>query len=575
MLSEGKKIKKKKTKKRLLSLFLSLVLVFSMFLCTQKTKAQGQLGPVFFNELMWRGSSIVTENGERFELRADEWIELYNDSDEIVDLSGWTIFDATKKKDDKVGGIMVKIEKGQIAPKSYFLIAHNDKDHLFLRGESVLNITPDIIDGEVSLNNNQLWLGLCSPAGCNMEINSEGKKKIVGAIDEAGNGGKPFFYESRKWVSLERAKYENGSLKENWREAELAENLDDGIDNIANPQNSGKPKITNFKFSSNVFLKGKENKYSISYKIEDSKKDFEKLSLQVFDRGKVVDLIKVPLSGSKIKLNYQFCPTIIALSQDSTGLQDEFPIDLKCAFLNNKLKINEVMPHPKQKDWNKDGRVGVTDEWIELYNGAGEKTKLSGWMIKDKSGNKFLLDNLTIEAKSYLVLKNMTKISINDDGDTIYLIDPLGKQIDIVNIPKSTNCIDIPYARFGTSWQWSGKATPRGKNQLVPIEEEIKDDDDKDQASKPAIKTQKINTRTKNNEGDESKIKRTIITTTTIKRSVPAILASNRIAPIVLGSKIRRNDTSRAFIRFEYLLYFFGFITFILLVSCYEVCRRE
>lgn len=565
-------------------MFLFSVFALSVFLPVQKTQAQKQFGPVFFNELMWRGSSIIAENGERFELRADEWIELYNDSDEIVDISGWLIFDEAK------GETMVEIEKGQIAPKSYFLIAHNDKDHLFLRGESVLNITPDIISSDVSLSNSNLKLSLWRDYS---------DKEPV---DVVGNGKAPFFGEycpyeidgqkcdvaerAKSIASMNRIDYmKEGSSTEAWQVTSERDNLDSfepdpsrkyPLD-YATPQNSGKPKITDFGLSSDIFFQGKQNKYLVTYTIDDSKDDLEKVSLQIYNGQEVVDPIEISQTGSKIELNYNFCPKIILTAEDKTGLIDKAELNIKCVFLNDKLIINEIMPHPKQIDWDRDGKVGSTDEWIEIYNGAKEDTDLSGWKIKDKSQKEFLFDGLIIKAKSYLVLyKSMTKISINDNGDTIYLIDPLGKQIDVANIPKSTNRIDISYIRFGSKWSWSKTATLGKNNILVPIEE--KTEDDKDQASKPTISSTKSKTKStqaESNKGVESEVKQTIITTTTIRRSTPAVLASSQIAPIVLGSRVRRNNTSGAFIRFEYLLYFFGFITFILLVFCYEICRRE
>ena len=99
---------------RYLAFFVFLILTILLF--AYRAKAHDSPGPIFFNELMWRGSSAST---------ADEWIELYNNSDEVVDVGGWEIFDLSKNK------TMVTIERGQIAPKGYFLISNNDKGHLF------------------------------------------------------------------------------------------------------------------------------------------------------------------------------------------------------------------------------------------------------------------------------------------------------------------------------------------------------------------------------------------------------------------------------------------------------------
>ena len=143
---------------------LSFVLVLSTLLFSSHAKAEPPKGPVFFSELMWRGSSVST---------ADEWIELYNSSDEIVDLSGWVVYNDAKDEG------MVEIEKGQIAPRAYFLISNNDKDHEFKNGESVLDIAPDIIDSGVSLSNSEFSLSLMNASG--------------DVVDKAGDGRSPFF----------------------------------------------------------------------------------------------------------------------------------------------------------------------------------------------------------------------------------------------------------------------------------------------------------------------------------------------------------------------------------------------
>ncbi len=79
-------------------------------------------GDVVINEVAWAGTA---ENSN------DEWIELYNNSNSEIDLSGWYI------EDD--GSTTYLIESGTIAPHGYFLIEDAE--------DAVSNITADAVLG--------------------------------------------------------------------------------------------------------------------------------------------------------------------------------------------------------------------------------------------------------------------------------------------------------------------------------------------------------------------------------------------------------------------------------------------
>ena len=84
--------------------------------------------------------------------------------------------------------------------------------------------------------------------------------------------------------------------------------------------------------------------------------------------------------------------------------------------------INEFLPNPVGKD--------PAGEFIELFNEGREPQNLSGWKLKDASGKTFILKG-TLGVNEYLVLDNKTtKLSLNNDSETLYLFDVSGKQID-------------------------------------------------------------------------------------------------------------------------------------------------
>jgi len=127
--------------------------------------------------------------------------------------------------------------------------------------------------------------------------------------------------------------------------------------------------------------------------------------------------------------------------------------------------INEIFPNPKGKD--------SEGEFIEIYNNGTEKINLLGWRIEDKSGKKFVLKNKEIQGDNFLSLKQEeTKISLNNNGESVFLYNKEGKLIDkkeffgVAEEGKS-------FARKGEKFFWTEKVTEGKANEF--IEEILKD----------------------------------------------------------------------------------------------------
>ncbi len=76
---------------------------------------------VYINEIAWMGTSVSSTN---------EWIELFNDGQDSVDLSGWKIISVD-------GGLTINLS-GNINSGGYYLIERTDDD-------TVLNIVADLV----------------------------------------------------------------------------------------------------------------------------------------------------------------------------------------------------------------------------------------------------------------------------------------------------------------------------------------------------------------------------------------------------------------------------------------------
>ena len=118
------------------------------------------------------------------------------------------------------------------------------------------------------------------------------------------------------------------------------------------------------------------------------------------------------------------------------------------------MVINEFLPNPVGKD--------ADGEWIELFNNNAA-ANIDGWQIKDASGRIFYLKGV-IEPNEYLVLDyKTTKISLNNDGETLFLYDQNGRLIDKAEysgkVPEGKSLV-----RQGDKFIFTGQPTPGKEN---------------------------------------------------------------------------------------------------------------
>ncbi len=118
--------------------FLYLILVF--FLLYPLATQGDNFSDIIINEIAWMG----TENSAN-----DEWIELYNNSEHLVDLEGW-------KLEAEDGSPKMNL-KGKILPKGFFLLERTND-------ETVPDIKADLIY-KGNLNNKGEHLSLIGNRG--------------------------------------------------------------------------------------------------------------------------------------------------------------------------------------------------------------------------------------------------------------------------------------------------------------------------------------------------------------------------------------------------------------------------
>lgn len=391
---------------------------------------------VIFSELMWRGSEVST---------SDEWIELFNDSENIIDLSGWRIFDEIKGFD------MLSISSGSISPHGYFLISNNSQDHEFSGGKSTLNISPDLVDSSVSLNNSDFKISLKNPVG--------------ETIDCAGDGGKPFYGEfDDKIASQQRVKPElSGDIQDAWRPSMERKNLDPGSISYATPGTWGKTSIS-LSLLNNLMEYGKKISLDFDWEFYDPASEIISVYVDLKNNGEVLASQKIEDKTFGFH-SLKVCPKaeIRFIDLNGTFLSQEF--DLVCYQKSTDIKFYETLPHPSNVDWNHDGELNLKDEWIELVNFSDNPVNLSGWKIGDISGRSFTIGDISIAANlSREFYSSQSKLSLNDSKETLYLFDPLGKIVDKLQIPSSASKLDMSYSFWGGLWHWTTTPTPSAKN---------------------------------------------------------------------------------------------------------------
>ncbi len=170
--------------------------------------AQATPGAVVFSELMWPGSGASSAN---------EWIELYNQGEEPVDLSGWTI----TRGDGEDEKVTVLIPLAVIMPGAVFLISNYKADD----DRSLLAWTPDLVDAAVSLPNSRLRLYDSDPAA----------GRVIAEADDGSDAPFASLGGDNK-ASMVRVSLDmSGILPDAWATAQEASGRDPGAEELGTP----------------------------------------------------------------------------------------------------------------------------------------------------------------------------------------------------------------------------------------------------------------------------------------------------------------------------------------------------
>jgi hypothetical protein len=123
--------------------------------------------------------------------------------------------------------------------------------------------------------------------------------------------------------------------------------------------------------------------------------------------------------------------------------------------------ITEILPSPEGSD--------TENEFIEIFNANSFLADVSGFKIRDKIGaiKTFIIPEKTkIPANSFLILKSsQTKISLNNSGDGVELLNPSSEVIDTSDYEKARS--GQSWIKNEAGWAWTAKPTPGQENIII------------------------------------------------------------------------------------------------------------
>lgn len=113
----------------------------------------------------------------------------------------------------------------------------------------------------------------------------------------------------------------------------------------------------------------------------------------------------------------------------------------------SSIVINEFLTQPRS-DWNADGKVNSGDEYIEIINLSSLPILISGWRLDDQDGdsNPYTIGNITMQPKVRMAFfTSQTGILLSNGGDSVRLFRSTGVISDaftykVVQVPDTTWC---------------------------------------------------------------------------------------------------------------------------------------
>ncbi len=349
---------------------------------------------LIINEIAWMG----TENSAN-----DEWLELKNNSEQEIDLTGWTL--------QAIDGSPQILLEGTIASQDYFLLERTNDD-------SVSGITAD-----------QIYAGALGNSGEKLELR-DANNNLIDSVD-CLNGWLAGDNQTKQTMEKTDNGWRNssqaGGSPKALNNSQAAENLstEDPIGDSLAETNSSENNSNNISNDSNNLSDSNQPPQAIS------QTNIAALVNQeiFFDASKSIDPDNDILNyfwnfgdgstdiGEKVQHTYAYPGHYTAtLTVSDKELSDSEVITID--IYSQSIIISEFVPNPQDSK----------SEWIEIYNGSDQVADLTSWQIDSRGDKKtpfFFPEKSLLAPKHFLVIENkVSKISLDDKEGELQLLYP-------------------------------------------------------------------------------------------------------------------------------------------------------
>ena len=229
----------------------------------------------------------------------------------------------------------------------------------------------------------------------------------------------------------------------------------------------------------------------------------EVAGVAIWQDDKPIQQLATPLAGGRWSVTLPAMPNsfLYAVATQTDGdFAITAPIYVLPTTSTETILLNEVLPAPGA-DHNGDGEINSDDEYIELYNPGDHPVSLVGWQLSDAGGDASPSRRFTfgpgryIGGRAFLLLRRTdTRINLNNDSDSMRLLNAAGEEVDFVAwAPSPRKGRSLSRLPDGGAWQ-EGNATPgsanqpAGDNKPSPEPPDESDDDDDENAEPPPVR---------------------------------------------------------------------------------------
>lgn len=404
---------------------------------------------VFLSEVAWAGSSKSL---------ADEWVEITNMSANAVSLGGWSIDGAGTS-----GAAITLPADASISPYSTYLIANYENGH----ANSTLAVTPQMVTTAVSLSNSKLRLVLRNNLGEQVDVAGDGGAPFAGGPRGTGAGALGGYA-----AMVRRSALLDGATSEAWGASEESIGFISGAMDAGTPgtregwfvppppptvtavippaveEPSVTTQITTVPVTEPVVKESPApmvpaDQPAVAVPTAADEPILPTAPITTIETVGATEPVTTPMpiptadpvvaepTPIATQTNDSVVTTAPATEPTNADSVTNAPVVtnaipavnpvLQTTFPPGTLVINELVSDPEAGQ----------DEWIEIFNPYNNVIPLNGWNVRDASGKTTPLPAEPLGFEQFVVIVKPAG-KLNNDGDTVELVDPSGNAVDAV-----------------------------------------------------------------------------------------------------------------------------------------------